>query len=140
MPFKTEVSSVYIFGQLQSGNTLRRGGRLGGAARDLARRAARDRRRAPLADEVRPCLGTCLRFGALGYLALLLLVPVGFVFYRAFEHGLAHAWDAVTTPEAIHALELTLLIAAIAVPANTVFGIVLRARARAQPLRRARAC
>ena len=66
-----------------------------------------------------------LRFGALGYLALLLLVPVGFVFYRAFEHGFAHAWDAVTTPEAIHALELTLLVAAIAVPANTVFGIVM---------------
>ena len=66
-----------------------------------------------------------LRFGALGYLALLLLVPVGFVFYRAFEHGLGHAWAAVTTPEAIHALELTLLVAAIAVPANTVFGIVM---------------
>ena len=31
--------------------------------------------------------GYALRFGALGYLALLLLVPVGFVFYRAFEHG-----------------------------------------------------
>jgi sulfate transport system permease protein len=66
-----------------------------------------------------------LRFGALGYLAFLLLVPVGFVFYRAFEHGLGHAWAAVTTPEAIHALELTLLVAAIAVPANTVFGIVM---------------
>ena len=39
-----------------------------------------------------------LRFGALGYLALLLLVPVGFVFYRAFEHGFGPAWDAVTTP------------------------------------------
>ena len=33
-----------------------------------------------------------LRFGVLGYLALILLVPVGFVFYRAFEHGFAHAW------------------------------------------------
>ena len=66
-----------------------------------------------------------LRFGALGYLAFLLLVPVGFVFYRAFEHGVGHAWAAVTTPEAIHALELTLLVAAIAVPANTVFGIVM---------------
>jgi sulfate transport system permease protein len=66
-----------------------------------------------------------LRFGALGYLTLLLLVPVGLVFYRAFEHGFAHAWDAVSSPQAVHALELTLLIAAIAVPANTVFGIVL---------------
>ena len=66
-----------------------------------------------------------LRFGAVGYLAFLLLVPVGFVFYRAFEHGVGYAWAAVTTPEAIHALELTLLVAAIAVPANTVFGIVM---------------
>ncbi len=66
-----------------------------------------------------------IRFGALGYLALLLLLPVGFVFYRAFDHGFSHAWHAVTTPAAVHALELTLLIAAIAVPANTVFGIVM---------------
>jgi sulfate transport system permease protein len=66
-----------------------------------------------------------LRFAALGYLAMLLLVPVGFVFYRAFEHGVGYAWHAVTTPEALHALELTLLIAAIVVPVNTVVGIVL---------------
>ncbi len=66
-----------------------------------------------------------LRVGALGYLALLLLTPVVLVFYRAFEHGFGHAWDAVTTHAAVHALELTLLIAAIAVPANTIFGIVL---------------
>src|SRR4029077_10371930 len=44
---------------------------------------------------------------------------------RAFEHGFAHAWDAVTTPEALHALWLTLLIAAIAVPVNTIVGVIL---------------
>jgi len=66
-----------------------------------------------------------LRFGALGYLLFLLLVPVGLVFYRTFEHGIQPAWDAVTSPEALHALWLTLLIAAIAVPANTIFGVVL---------------
>jgi sulfate transport system permease protein len=66
-----------------------------------------------------------LRFGALGYLAMLLLLPVGFVFYRAFDQGLAHAWDVVSAPEAVHALKLTLLIAAIAVPANTIVGIIL---------------
>ena len=66
-----------------------------------------------------------LRFGALGYLLFLLLVPVGLVFYRTFEHGFQPAWDAVTSPEALHALWLTLLIAAIAVPANTIFGVVL---------------
>src|SRR5215204_5822692 len=45
-----------------------------------------------------------LRVGALGYLTLLLLVPVGFVFYRAFEHGIGPAWDAVSSQQAVHAL------------------------------------
>src|ERR687888_778415 len=66
-----------------------------------------------------------LRLGVFAYLAMLLLVPVGFVFYRTFEHGFHPAWAAVTNPEARHALWLTLIIAAIAVPLNTLFGIVL---------------
>jgi sulfate/thiosulfate transport system permease protein len=65
-----------------------------------------------------------LRFVGLSYLAVLLAAPVGVVFYRAFEDGLDTAWDAVTTPAAKHALVITLVIAAIAVPANTIFGIV----------------
>jgi sulfate transport system permease protein len=66
-----------------------------------------------------------LRFGALSYLAFLLLVPVGLVFWRTFEHGLHPAWAAVTNSQAQHALWMTLLIAAIAVPLNTLFGVVL---------------
>jgi sulfate/thiosulfate transport system permease protein len=65
-----------------------------------------------------------VRFGALAYLALLLLAPVGLVFWRTFEQGFGPAWDAVTTPDALHALKLTLEIAAIVVPANTIFGVV----------------
>jgi sulfate transport system permease protein len=65
-----------------------------------------------------------LRFAALGYLALLLVVPVAMVFYRAFEPGLDSAWASVTTPEAQHAFWLTLIMVAVAVPANTVFGVV----------------
>jgi sulfate/thiosulfate transport system permease protein len=65
-----------------------------------------------------------LRSLALGYLAILLVVPVGFVFYRTFEHGLAAAFDAVTTPAAIHAFWLTVEIALIAVPLNTVLGVI----------------
>jgi sulfate/thiosulfate transport system permease protein len=64
-----------------------------------------------------------LRFLALGYLAALLVVPVGLVVYRAFEDGLADFFAAITTPEAMHALWLTIVIALIAVPLNTVFGI-----------------
>ncbi len=66
-----------------------------------------------------------LRLAALSYLALLLLLPVGLVAWRAFEHGFGPAWDAVTTTEAKHAFWLTILIALVAVPANTVFGVLL---------------
>ena len=64
-----------------------------------------------------------IRVLALTYVALLIVVPVGSVFYRAFEHGFVAAWDAVTTPDALHALWLTLLVVIIAVPLNTIFGI-----------------
>jgi len=65
-----------------------------------------------------------LRSVALGYLAVLLVVPVGVVFYRTFEHGLTAVWDSVTTPAAISALWLTLEVAVIAVPLNAIFGVV----------------
>jgi sulfate transport system permease protein len=65
-----------------------------------------------------------LRAVALLYLTALLAVPVGLVFYRTFEHGWGQFWDAITTPAAIHAFWLTLEIALIAVPLNTVFGVV----------------
>jgi sulfate transport system permease protein len=64
-----------------------------------------------------------VRFVALGYLALLLLAPVAMIFYRTFEHGLAPVWDAITTPNAMHAFWLSIEIVAIAVPLNTAFGI-----------------
>src|SRR3954449_3601194 len=67
---------------------------------------------------------TGLRTIVLGYLALLLLLPVGFVFYKTFEHGFGAAWDSVTTPDAQHAFWLTLELVLIAVPLNTLFGVV----------------
>jgi sulfate transport system permease protein len=60
---------------------------------------------------------------ALLYLGVLLLLPVGVVFWRTFEHGLGTAWAWMTTPAAISALSLSVLIAAIAVPLNTIFGV-----------------
>ena len=64
-----------------------------------------------------------LRFAALTYLMLLLVLPVGLVFYRTFQHGLEPVWDPMTDPDFLHALWLTLLIALIAVPLNTIFGV-----------------
>ena len=65
-----------------------------------------------------------LRFAALGYLALLLIIPVGLVAYRTFEPGVGAVWDSITTPAAISAFWLTLEIAAIAVTINTVMGVI----------------
>jgi sulfate/thiosulfate transport system permease protein len=80
-----------------------------------------------------------LRFVALGYLALLLGVPVGLVFVNAFQDGIAAAWEAVTTPEAQHAFYLTFVMVAVAVPLNTIFGVlcalaVVRQRFRGRAL------
>jgi sulfate/thiosulfate transport system permease protein len=65
-----------------------------------------------------------LRVAALSYLGLLLALPVGFVFYKAFEKGFGPVWDSVTTPDAMHAFWLTCLMVAVAVPLNTLFGVL----------------
>jgi sulfate transport system permease protein len=65
-----------------------------------------------------------LRTVALLYLTLLLLLPLVVVFFRTFEHGFGAAWGWITTPAAVSAFWLTALVAAIAVPLNTVFGVV----------------
>ncbi len=64
-----------------------------------------------------------LRVAGLVYVALLVVLPVGSVFFRAFEHGIGVAWDSVTTSDGVHALWLTLLTVLIAVPADTIFGV-----------------
>jgi sulfate/thiosulfate transport system permease protein len=65
-----------------------------------------------------------LRFVSLGYLAVLLVAPVGYVFFKTFEHGFGPFWDAISSPNAVHALKVTLILTAIAVPANTIFGVL----------------
>ncbi len=65
-----------------------------------------------------------LRFVALGYLLLVLVGPLSMVFWRAFEGGAGHIWTTLSDPNTVHAFKLTLIIALIAVPLNTVFGIV----------------
>lgn len=64
-----------------------------------------------------------LRFGALGYLALLLLLPIALVVWRTFGNGLKPVIDTLTSPAAVHAFWLTMLMAAVAVPLNTLFGV-----------------
>jgi sulfate/thiosulfate transport system permease protein len=79
-------------------------------------------------DAVRPRTSRVRRYAlrliALGYLAVILIGPLAMVFWRTFEHGTEAATSVLTQPETLHAFKLTLLIAAIAVPLNTVFGVV----------------
>ncbi|HEY6963133.1 MAG TPA: sulfate ABC transporter permease subunit CysW [Gaiellaceae bacterium] len=65
-----------------------------------------------------------LRGVALFYLVAILLGPLAMIVYRAFGSGTHALWQSLTDPNTIHAFELTLEITAIAVPLNTVFGIV----------------
>ena len=60
---------------------------------------------------------------ALGFLTIFLLLPLVTVFAAAFAKGLGAYVDAIREPDAVSALWLTLLTAAIAVPCNLVFGV-----------------
>ena len=64
-----------------------------------------------------------LRSIALGYLAVLLIIPVIVIVAKAFEDGTGNVFDTLTTPEAQHAFWLTLVMVAVAIPLNTIFGI-----------------
>jgi sulfate/thiosulfate transport system permease protein len=60
---------------------------------------------------------------AVGFVGLFVLVPLAVVFAEAFRAGLAAYGKAIAEPAALSAIKLTFLTAAIAVPANAVFGI-----------------
>lgn len=60
---------------------------------------------------------------AIGWLALIVLLPLAAVFAEAFRDGTAAFLAAIFEPDARSAIRLTLLVAAIAVPLNIVFGL-----------------
>ena len=57
------------------------------------------------------------------FLVLFLLLPLAAVFFEAFRAGMTAYFAAITEPDAVAAIKLTLLVAAIAVPANLIFGL-----------------
>lgn len=65
-----------------------------------------------------------LRFVVLVYLALLVGLPVVYLFQQSFSNGFGAFWREVTQPGAVAALDLSLKVAAVVVPANLVFGIL----------------
>ena len=60
---------------------------------------------------------------ALGFLSLFLFVPVMAVFAQALENGVRAYFAALTNPDALHAIRLTVLSALVAVPMGTIFGV-----------------
>ena len=72
-----------------------------------------------------PWLRRVLIGTALLFMALLLLVPLISIFVEAFRQGLQVYWAAITEPDALSAIKLTLLAAAIALPLNAIFGIAV---------------
>jgi sulfate transport system permease protein len=60
---------------------------------------------------------------ALAFLAFFLFVPLAAVFFEAFKKGWGVYLAAITQPDAVSAIWLTLIAAAISVPLNLVFGI-----------------
>lgn len=64
-----------------------------------------------------------LRIAAIGYVGVLVALPVGLVLLRTIDQGAAAFIDGITGPEAIAAFRLTAIVAGSAVLINTVFGV-----------------
>ncbi|HEY9851318.1 MAG TPA: sulfate ABC transporter permease subunit CysW [Leptolyngbyaceae cyanobacterium] len=64
-----------------------------------------------------------LIWGAILYLALVLFIPAVNVFFQAFKFGVSPFIANLMEPAFLHAIKLTVLIALIVVPINTVFGL-----------------
>jgi sulfate/thiosulfate transport system permease protein len=65
-----------------------------------------------------------LRTLALTYLLLLLAIPLVMIFVKTFENGISEPLDSITSPEGQHAFWMTLICVGVAVPLNTVFGVL----------------
>ena len=58
------------------------------------------------------------------FLGIFLLVPLAAVFSQAFEKGVDAYFKAITEPDAVSAIKLTIIIALVSVPLNMIFGVV----------------
>lgn len=79
-------------------------------------------RRGPALTESRP-VRWLLTGIALLFLALFLVVPLVAVFAQAFKNGVGPYWEAIREENALAAIRLTLLVAALTVPVNVLFGV-----------------
>ena len=79
--------------------------------------------RKKLASSDRPWVKFILIAVAIVYLALILFIPAANVFAQAFKSGFTPFLKNLTQPVFLHAVQLTVVIAVIVVPINTVFGL-----------------
>lgn len=70
-----------------------------------------------------PVVKYLLRYLALAYVVILVVVPVGLILWRTFSPGIGAFVESISTPAAISALNLSLLVVAIVVPLNVLFGV-----------------
>lgn len=70
-----------------------------------------------------PAARLVARYLALAYVLVLVAVPVGLILWRTFAPGFGAFAGSISTPAAISALNLSLLVVAIVVPLNVVFGV-----------------
>jgi sulfate transport system permease protein len=60
---------------------------------------------------------------AVGFIGLFICVPLALVFIQAFSKGVEAYWSALSQVDTVAAIKLTLLVALVTVPLNTVFGV-----------------
>jgi len=84
---------------------------------------ANRKRNFPLPTQEAPAIRLALTLVAVGFVALFLLTPLVAVFTEALRNGVGSFIEAVTEKDAQAAIWLTLTVAAIAVPLNTIFGL-----------------
>ncbi|MFN8228732.1 MAG: sulfate ABC transporter permease subunit CysW [Mycobacterium sp.] len=70
-----------------------------------------------------PWVKHLLRWTALAYVGVLVIVPVALILWRTFAPGVGEFFASISTPAAISALQLSVLVVAIVVPLNVIFGV-----------------
>ena len=61
----------------------------------------------------------------IGYLSIMVLLPIAAVVSRSFEDGWSVFWDSISSPQAVAAMKLTLIASAIVVVINAIFGTII---------------
>ena len=60
---------------------------------------------------------------AISFISLFICIPLSLVIFQAFSKGLTAYWSALTQPDTLSAIKLTLIVALVTVPLNTIFGV-----------------